>query len=254
MKTRISILFALFLPALAFAWGSTGHRAVATIAKKNIDTTAIRIVQQFLGTMSFEEAATWMDDVRDDHSYDYMKPWHYVNIDSGGTYKRNPKGDVVSMLDSVISELRNYKKLKREKVQTDLKILFHLCGDIAQPLHAGYGKDLGGNTVTVSFDDVSTNLHSVWDSKIIDKKNILVSDCLKRISKWNEAKKTEVKKISPLAWMYDSRSLLPKVYALKGSTKIKRTYISAAVPLIEEQLAKAGYRLASVLNSIFGKG
>jgi hypothetical protein len=35
-------------------------------------------VQKYLGTMTFEEASTWMDDVRSDHSYDYMKTWHYA--------------------------------------------------------------------------------------------------------------------------------------------------------------------------------
>lgn len=38
-------------------------------------------------------------------------------------------------------------------------------GDIHQPLH-DENLDVGGNTVDVTFDGDSTNLHAVWDTSI----------------------------------------------------------------------------------------
>lgn len=251
MKTITTLVLFFCLPLLSFGWGAEGHKMVATIAKKNLKKGVEAKVQKYLGTMSFEDAATWMDDIRNDHTYDYQKPWHYVNIDSGATYQKNPKGDVAFVLDSIIKELKNYKKLKDETVAMDLKILFHLCGDIAQPLHAGYGKDLGGNSVKVDYNGKPSNLHKVWDSEIIRDQKISVDDCTTMINGWSSKQKKTIQKIKPMDWMKDSRSLLPKAYGYTG-TAIPADYITNNKVLIEQQIAKGGLRLASVLNSIFG--
>ena len=54
----------------------------------------------------------------------------------------------------------------------DLLELFHLIGDLHQPLHVGFGEDKGGNTFEVQFNDKGSNLHKVWDSEIIEYKNL----------------------------------------------------------------------------------
>ena len=64
-----------------FAWGKRGHGIVAEIAFYNLDDATKTKVKKYIGDMSIEQAANWMDDVRSDHKYDYMKPWHYVNVD-----------------------------------------------------------------------------------------------------------------------------------------------------------------------------
>ena len=51
---------------------------------------------------------------------------------------------------------------------TPLSFLVHYVGDVHQPLHAGYGCDSGGTKSDVYFLGKHTNLHSVWDSSIID--------------------------------------------------------------------------------------
>ena len=108
-------------------------------------------VQKYLGTTSFEDAAVWMDVMRSNHDFDYMKPWHYLNMEKDATYSKAANGDVLSELDLVIAELKNYKTMKTEDVNKDLKILFHLCGDFTMPLHVGYGSDKGGNDIKIAY-------------------------------------------------------------------------------------------------------
>ncbi|MEO6239803.1 MAG: S1/P1 nuclease [Bacteroidia bacterium] len=252
MKTKIICATLYLIPFLSFAWGSDGHKMVATIAQKKLNPGVEAQVQKFLGTMTFQDAATWMDDIKSDHAYDYMKPWHYVNIEKGGTYVKSEKDDIVSELDRVIAELQKYKTMKESDVMLDLKILFHLCGDMTQPLHSGYGTDRGGNTVTVTYKQKETNLHSVWDSGIIFNEKISADNCLAMISKWTPEQTKAIEKIDVMAWMLDSRSLLDEVYSFKNNT-ITAEYATKNKPLIEQQIAKGGMRLAAVLNEVFSK-
>jgi len=47
-------------------------------------------------------------------------------------------------------------------------MLVHFMGDLHQPMHIGRKEDKGGNSIQVEWFGRGTNLHSVWDSKMID--------------------------------------------------------------------------------------
>jgi len=47
-------------------------------------------------------------------------------------------------------------------------MLSHFVGDIHQPLHVSFAVDFGGNDFTVTYLGTSTNLHSVWDTSMIN--------------------------------------------------------------------------------------
>src|SRR3989344_7221750 len=137
----ISLLLAFVTPKPSFAWGKTGHNIVAQIAKANLEPGVLDSVQKYLGTMSFEDASTWMDDVRKDTSLNYMKPWHYVNVEKDKTYVKNSNPNIINELEVVIGTLNNRSGKKKEDINFALKQLFHLVGDLHQPLHVGYGVD-----------------------------------------------------------------------------------------------------------------
>lgn len=242
--------FLLFIPFLSFGWGAEGHQIVAQIAKENIKAKTRKLVTNYLGEVTFEKASTWMDEIKSDHDLDYMKPWHYVNIEKDATYVKAKEGDVVTELEIVIAELKNYKSMKTEDVAKDLKILFHLCGDIVQPLHAGYASDKGGNDVKVTYNDKQFNLHRIWDTDIIKANSITTESCLLLAKKQKLAKKFKPKSVDVMAWMNDSRTLLPVVYNVKDAT-ITQEYMTANKEVVEKQLLKGGYRLAKILDTIF---
>jgi len=86
LKFKVTLLAATMLLSIhnTLAWGRTGHHLIADITKSIMNETAKENVQKYLGNISFEEASVWMDEMRSDHQYDYMKPWHYINIERGG--------------------------------------------------------------------------------------------------------------------------------------------------------------------------
>lgn len=234
------------------AWGKTGHQIVAQIAKAHLEPGVLDSVQKYLGTMSFEDAATWMDDVRKDTSLNYMKPWHYVNVEKDKTYVKNNEPNIINELEIVISDLKNRKGRKNEDINFSLKQLFHLVGDLHQPLHAGYGVDKGGNDIKVKHEGKDKNLHWAWDSEIIKSKKITYEQVEKKASKLSSKKLKAVQIIDVMAWMNESRSYLPKIYKFKNN-ELDQKYMDKNAKIIEKQLMLGGLRLAAVLNDSFKK-
>ncbi|MCD6066417.1 MAG: nuclease [Bacteroidetes bacterium] len=260
MKKLLLISFVLLFvfPERSFAWGKTGHHIVAQIAKAHLEPGVLDSVQKYLGDMSFEDAATWMDDVRKDKTYDYMKTWHYINVEKDKTYVFTTADDhdaldnVVKQVENAINQLMNHKKSGAEEINMQLKLLFHLIGDMHQPLHVGYGEDKGGNDVKVDYLGKKKNLHSVWDSEIIESKNITYDTVEAKCKKLSKGKLKKIRGIDVMQWMKESRSYLPQVYKFENKT-LDQKYIDKNTVIIEDQLLRGGLRLAAVLNTAFGK-
>jgi len=251
-KSIIAVAFLLIVmlsPSKTLAWGKKGHALVAEVAFTYLDENTKKTVLQYLDGMTIEDAANWMDTIKNDHSYDYMKPYHYVNFDKGATVVELNGDNIIYQLNETIKELRNKKNLSREEISTKIKILFHLIGDLHQPLHVGYGSDKGGNTMQINYNGKGTNLHSFWDSGIITSKGITLQDCLNS-NKFCKNKLRKIKKINVIKWSIESRNLLDQIYNT-GGNKVNDEYVNKNAALIATQIHKAGIRLASVLKEVF---
>jgi hypothetical protein len=153
-----------------------------------------------------------------------------------------------------MNELKDKNKLTPDQINMDLKLLFHLIGDLHQPLHCGYRNDKGGNSVDVEFNFQTTNLHSTWDTRIIEYKLTDVQKGVLEIcKKLTPADKTKYQNIDVVNWYRDSRAYLPDVYDMEKGNVIQEEYMKKALPIIEKQLVVAGLRLAAALNQVFAK-
>ena len=252
---KITILFlalvlVVALPFVSLAWGKEGHEIVAEIAFSQLDKNTRHTVQKYLEPLSIEEASVWMDDMRKDPKFNYMKPWHYVNIEKGGNYEAAKEGDVINALNKAIDALEHKSALSDADIKMNLLIIFHLIGDLHMPLHAGYGVDKGGNTIQVKYLGNNASLHWVWDTEIIESEKITKKACLKRLEELTPAELAADKKIDVIAWMNQSRSYLDNVYDFKDNT-IDQAYVDKNKPIVEDQLVRAGIRLAAVLDNVF---
>ncbi|MFI0491177.1 S1/P1 nuclease [Flavobacterium sp.] len=238
----------MFFPIKTLAWGKKGHALVAEIAFSYLDENTKKTVLEYLDGTSIEDAANWMDNVRSNHSYDYLKPYHYVDFERNEAVVETSGDNLIYKLDTTIKELKNRKNLSNEEIKTKIEIIFHLIGDLHQPLHVGYSSDKGGNSLQLRFNDKGTNLHSLWDSGIIESKEITFEDCLKEQFSKRDLRK--LSRINVLNWAKESRVFLDQVYNT-GGNKITDEYTNTNAILIESQIHKAGIRLASVLKYIF---
>lgn len=254
MKKNIAITLLAVLsliPAKTLAWGKKGHALVAEVAFNYLDNDTKKIVLEYLAGMTIEDAANWMDDIKDDKSYDYMKPYHYTNIDKGQEVIEKSGSNIIYILNKTIKELQNNKNLTKQEIKTKILIIFHLVGDLHQPLHVGYGSDKGGNTAQINYKGQGSNLHSFWDSGIISDQKVSIEDCL-NANKFSSAEMSNLQTIDVIAWSKESRNLLDTVYNT-GGPKIKEDYVIASSKIIESQIQKAGIRLAAILQKALQK-
>ena len=253
-KGTIILLFAALvfaIPNKSFAWGAKGHNLVAEIAFHFLDDSTKQIVEKYLGNLSIEEASTWMDESKGNTYYDFMRTWHYFDIDKGTPIKTVPgERNMLSVIFTSLKELETKDKLKRKDINVRLKYLFHLIGDLHQPLHCGYASDKGGNSISIHSPFVSGNLHSVWDTQIIEYVPINLSDCLKLYDSLSQDEIRSIKKIDVMGWYKQSRSYLDTAYNFKNGL-LDKTYLDNMSAIIEKQLLRGGLRLASVLTQIF---
>ena len=247
------ILVAVILFSIAhksMAWGRTGHHLVAEIAFHYLDDKTKAQVKHYLGSTSIDDAATWMDDMRSNSYYNYMRQWHYIDIDKGEKFHNSPDKNAVIILNSAIKILEKRENLKDAKIKEYLMIIFHLVGDLHQPLHTGYPGDKGGNTIEITSPIYTGNLHSFWDTQILEANNITMEDCIKEYNSYTKDEIQNIQKIDVLKWMYDSRSILDEVYNFKDG-KIDQAYINKNATVAKKQLLLGGLRLAAVLKEIF---
>jgi hypothetical protein len=181
-----------------------------------------------------------------------MKSWHYVNIEKGKQYTTTKDDNIVNALNKAISELEHKDKLSEEQIRTDLLVIFHLVGDLHQPLHTGYETDKGGNTVQVSFMGHHSNLHKIWDSEIIEKEHISTDDCLALCRNFSKQQIDQLRTINVESWLQQPRSLLADVYTFSHSN-IDKQYVDKNKAVVEQQLLIAGIRLSAVLQRVFTK-
>jgi hypothetical protein len=244
-----ALMASLFTPKQTHAWwGYEGHSIVVHLAMQFVTPEVQKNVLNVLNGMSLDSAGNWMDIMRSNRDYDFMKPWHYIDFAREKSYTPSTDENIVNRLIIVFNELRHKKVLCAEQVRMDLLILFHLMGDLHQPLHTGYDEDLGGNKVAVQYDTLKTNLHKFWDEDIIRFNKITTADCIELFKQYNKV--DTIDGIHPLSWMKESRTLLASVYDYPNFT-ITDAYLQKNGEIVKRQLLLAGLRLAAILNKTF---
>jgi hypothetical protein len=239
-----------------FWWGQIGHRATGLIAQNLLSPEAQREIERVLEGNSLAEVSTWMDEVRSDPSFDYMGPWHYVTIPPSKTYETAEKaegGDVLWALDKVVGELKA-GGLSPEHEAINLKVLVHLIGDLHQPLHVGNGTDRGGNDVRLEWFGERSNLHRVWDSEMINSKQLSFTELADFIDDGlDETVIEEWQSTHWYDWAMESQSLLDQVYDLPENGRLSYEYMFKNFDAVQLRLLQAGVRMAGVINDIYGE-
>ncbi len=255
-KIVLVLLVSLFSKGLFAAddWGKTGHRVVGEIADAYLSKKAEKEVSKLLKGHSLAFVANYGDDIKSDRRYDSFSPWHYVNFPFGEkyeTYEKSEKGDIIQAINKCISVLKNDKSPKDEKVFY-LKMLVHFMGDLHQPLHIGLADDKGGNDFQVRWFSDGTNLHSVWDYKMIDSYEMSYTELAKNTDVLSKEQVEAIKKGTVLDWMYESRALCENIYGhTEIGEKLGYNYMYDYMDTLRSQLQKGGIRLAGLLNEIF---
>jgi hypothetical protein len=236
----------------ASAWGPIGHRVVGRIAESHLTPAAAAGVRALLGHETLARASTWPDEVRSDPAWSHADPWHYISIDDGLTYEtapKNPQGDIIVTLTRCEGILRSAAASREQRV-TALRYLVHLVGDLHQPLHVGRTDDRGGNGVEVAWQRQPANLHSVWDSLMINDERLSFSELAAFIDHPTPEEVVTWQASDYRDWLEESMAYRPQVYEI-GDGRLGWAYAYRHMPVVRARLLQAGVRLAGRLNAIF---
>ncbi|KAL7110587.1 hypothetical protein ACP275_05G035500 [Erythranthe tilingii] len=274
---RISLLIAII--PFSRGWGYDGHVAVCRIAQARLNKVAAEAVRKLLPASAKGDLGIlcpWPDQIRT--RYPWSSSLHYVNTPDNlcsYKYKRDCKDTngakgrcVTGAINNYTSILMNYKK-PRSNLTEALLFLSHFMGDVHQPMHVGFVKDKGGNTIKVNWFGQKQVLHRVWDSSIIARAEggsnpLHLDKFIKNIqSKIKSQWANQVHKWEPCCCnlkacpnMYAAESIKAACqWAYKGArsgSTLKVDYYATRLPIVELRLAQAGVRLAATLNRIFG--
>lgn len=266
-----------------FAWGAKGHRIIGALAQQHLTASAQSAINDILEGDDLATASTWADEMRSsqDNVEFWSKrsaPWHYVNVPQGQDYAssdKNPLGDAFMAIETFSAILLDEDvpagpvrdglefyfgdlKAKDKEVKAfALRFLVHVLGDLQQPLHMGYASDQGGNRVQLSWFGDATNLHTLWDTLLIENAGLSYTEYAQRLS--NRISRTPASDVrglersDPDVWAKESERMLERIYAEhSASTELGYEYVAKFVPTVESQLVKGGLRTAYFLNSLFG--
>src|ERR1700761_2159066 len=237
-KNRLFVCMTV-LSLILISWGYDGHYAVAKIAENHLTPNAQLAIKNLLGHKS-------------------MGALHYVNIPLGYTFeqfsvaiKNGREGNLYTGMSACVNDLKNPAKGKSQK-EFALELLIHFVADAHQPMHVSRAEDKGGNSVGVTFLNGGTNLHSLWDSGLLDHQKINYKDLA---AKYDDATPDEIKKWQNddvMVWLWESYQIATILYQeAADDPKFDEKYYQDHLPILKNRIEKAGIRLAGVLNDIY---
>lgn len=254
---RLAILFFLTISFLsAFAWGAKGHRIIAQVAYDNLNNKTRKQVDAVLGKHGMIYLAAWADEIKSDTIYPQSYDWHYQDLDGGLTdeevvamLKDYPEvgGNMFRVLDSLALELKNHPDN-----HDALAFYVHLYADRYCPMHVAHLDDKGGNAVKMKWFGQNTNLHSVWDGKIIDSKGFTYSEYANYLHDVYGPKKKEVMKLNAEQTILMTYHLTDQIYQYHTTWNGNAYhYTYHWMDEMEWQMYVGGVKLAQQLMEIF---
>jgi hypothetical protein len=269
---RMAMAMLAMLP-LAFAspvraWGAAGHAIVGELAQSYLaPQSQLEIAKLLAPGERLADVANWADDYRK-HCLN-TAGWHYVNIPiAAASYDPardcpEPKGCVISATERSLAILADPNSPSEDRALA-LRLVVHFIGDLHQPLHSGDRGDQGGNAVRVRFAGRSANLHSVWDYGLISWTGRSVPDYVAMLARsLTAAEARRFKRGGVREWVLQAQRVARRVYAKVPKPRANAApsepielgddYAAAALPTLDEQLLRAGVRLAAALDAAFAK-
>jgi hypothetical protein len=284
LKAFLAVLLCCLLALPSFGWWETGHRTVARIAAAYLNPKTRTRVAQILGvhdtpgsvSNAMAAASTWADETKEQTK---TGEWHYIDLalqDGEKNIRERCPGDncLTARIEIFAQQLAN-RKATGVSDRNALRYLIHFVGDVHQPLHTISDADLGGNCEQITPFNEAKNLHALWDGGIIaslHESDVRLADNLEGyITRLSGGERRSWSRGDAKKWTWESHKLAerdiyqrlhipiePPVFpktckVAPGEISNFRPYIDGVYindmkPVVGNQLAKAGLRLARLLN------
>ena len=236
----------------------------------------------------FVQAARWADDIRIQDKAQNRPRWHYINSPfrpeglPAIVQTREPESvNILTVMAENESVVRNQSDPERKAIA--LAWLFHLVGDIYQPLHTAqlftvehpHG-DRGVNEICVRVTQAGQpmDLHRFWDGVITSSSNLTrlrhEATALRNRQEFQRSQLTELENTGFESWAKESFEIateiahrnggwigIPKAGAtdcamVAAAPVFPAGYVLSASRIADRRLVLASYRLADLLKLLVG--
>ena len=273
MKTTVKrrkafLLLVLVLCNAVFSWTETGHKTIAVIAEHNLSrATLTKVGAWLLPGQTLESISGEADKIAQERPE--TKPWHYIDLPvrENITVKDLPvyyavgdfkDANLVTQLKRDVGQLKSACMDSSTRRQA-LVFLVHFMGDLHQPLHCSNDNDRGGSDKKLTLTGQAPNLHKYWDFLLEKGEPIENPEKFgallgrKITSRQKDAWSTgTVEDWAFETYAFSKNAVYKNLKPGPGTLALPEDYYRTMRPRVDEQLEKAGVRLAYVLQEIFG--
>jgi hypothetical protein len=234
----------------------------------------------------FMQASSWADDIRTQDRQYHHGPWHYISW----PFKPEGQPDSVKIRQpapvNILTALAENESIAKsgndpEQGAIALAWLFHLVGDIHQPLHTAQlftteypMGDRGGTEICVRVTQAGPpmNLHRFWDGVITSSSNLTrlrnEATALRNRQEFQRSQLTELGNTGFESWAKESFEIATKIAYRndgrigipKGGNKdctmvaaapvLPAGYVVSASRIADRRMILAGYRLSNLLTRL----
>jgi len=271
LKKSLVTLVASLVCLSGYAWGGIGHKVVVEIAKRHLTPQAKEMIAHYM-PYDITEDAIWMDKHRSDSELLYMYHFHEMCINLKTLeYDPNPqveKGDMMHGLWLAHYNLSHRENLPDSIIVLNIRMLLHFMGDMHCPVHIGvpgiwfpkppFRQDVGkwyyqGKAIQ--------SFHKLMDRSPSYLFPDMTPAQIAELIDSGISRKTACKWVQGdfIDWTNDAAKrgyriyqYFPPLWEIPDSPEpkyIPDDFLDNSRDIIIEELLKAGYQLAHVLNN-----
>jgi hypothetical protein len=251
----IKLILGCFISSSVFAWNATAHRLIGELALHDLnETTRAKVARDFKdASTNVADVSTWLDDVRAQRQYRNLRYYHYIGIPFGRAHyfpKKTYSKNGLTAIQTAQKVLKNPKSNAGARLYA-LKILFHVVGDLHQPMHtaiyySSYFKhgDSGGNLYRLPKKTGYSNLHQLWDDGAGGMSALKPSQFY--------AYQCDKNDTFVLKWIEESHQIATQsAYFPPRSREKMKIYKNQVCEITKKQIPKAACRLAAILEDAY---
>lgn len=272
MKKALVVILSFCLTVPMFGWGRRNHAAIAYIAQEHLTPEAYKTVKQILGGATMMDYASWLDDYREIELQHLPEPDaegntvlgipHGFKADINDRPKHRPYKDATWVIEDSVLKLANYQMLDDSTRLMCLKNLIHLVGDIHCPLHVKYmnGPDNKGKYPVYPVGGEAIRYHTFVDKTLTSgmypggmmEMAYMCDPLLRPLPSQEDIDyMLKVQKGSVHEWAQEIINTTKWFYDYTEGHKFTIQEQTALGVACKDQMLRAGYRLARLLNELF---
>ena len=261
MKKIILYIIMVALATQAMAFTTFGHQTIAALANKHLNEKTKSEVQTILGSDIVKECV-WLNTLRTKPETAYTKDWHIFTLDRRGKSTTTAENDGTVQLEKAIAVLRDRASQPDSLVKASLKSVIHLVADMHCISHVhiegvevskGFKFKLHNTLSDKAYKEWTTSWGAMWQKGFTERNVILSPEYYAAdVEIFIGSKKAEYEKGTPRFWVENvGKDVVFGLGVFTPNAAISVENKERMEDIHNRCMAKAGYRLAALLNDIF---